>query len=518
MPHAPPLLLVVLAVLAAAPAHAQRLSHAESFWYGADLPEPTATALHASLTAPGGPLDQLQLAFFTFDNSGGQRGLVRNDPTRTWSGYTLLSSLGGKYNGPGVPPSFSILIDMQGNVVKEWPLFGFPAKLLPGGYVMGGGSAGLPNHQEQGSLVQMDWCGRPVWQWAGNGEPGGARWHHDFQRQGSPVGYYAPLQAPLPFFGKTLVLSHTNPPLAATLHISDFPLEDDTIYEVDWAGNVVWTWHARQSFAQMGFEGDARAAVRTQKVGAPGSIGGGFAETDWQHVNSASYVGPNRWFDQGDLRFHPDNVIWDGRSSNIIAIVARHDHPGGLWKSGDIVWRVGPEYGPTEAEHTLGQIIGQHHAHLIPKGLPGAGNVLVFDNGGLAGFGSLMPGLPPYWPNTWRNYSRVLEFNPRTLEVEWEYQLPEPKPGERKFFSWFISSAQRLLNGNTLITEGQTGRLLEVTRAGDIVWEYLSPFQPPVPTAFGRAVYRAYRVPAWWLPLDRNCPMPVAQATSPGGP
>lgn len=498
--------LSLFVVLCSLPALAQ--SSPRSFWYGERIDEPAASTLHADLTRPNGALDQLIQSMFQFDNSNGQSGVTVYDPQRAWNGYTLLSSLGGHWASPAGPVNFSILIDMNGNVVKEWPLFGFPAKFLPGGHVIGGGSGGLPKHQEQGSLVEMDWCGNPVWSWAGTGNPGGARWHHDFQREGNPVGYFAPFQPPLPNGGRTLVLSHDNPPLSQTQHISDFPLEDDILYEVDANGNVLWSWNAYQAFEQMGFDAEAKAAIKTVKVGAPGSIGGGFTETDWQHLNAASWVGPNKWYDLGDERFHPDNIIVDGRSSNLIAIIARHDHPKGKWKSGDIVWRVGPNYGPGEPEHKLGQLIGQHMAHIIPKGLPGAGNVLVFDNGGLAGFGPLMPGLPPYWPNKYRSFTRVIEFNPRTLEVEWEYEVPEATAGERKFFSWYIGGAQRLLNGNTLITDGANGRVFEVTKTGKVVWEFISPFQPPFPTAFGNDVYRAYRIPAWWLPFNRNCPAP----------
>jgi len=67
-----------------------------------------------------------------------------------------------------------------------------------------------------------------------------------------------------------------------------------------------------------------------------------------------------------------------------------------------------------------------------------------------------------------------------------------------KFYSPFISSAQRLPNGNTLITEGSDGRLLEVTPEHEIVWEYLSPYwgkRTPM-----NMVYRAFRVPYSWVP------------------
>jgi hypothetical protein len=137
---------------------------------------------------------------------------------------------------------------------------------------------------------------------------------------------------------------------------------------------------------------------------------------------------------------------------------------------------------------------------MIPHGLPGAGNILVFDNGGLAGFGSLLPGLPPYWPVALRSYSRAVEYDPITFEKVWEYTNEvddRANGGDRRFFSWFISSVQRLKNGNTLITEGHDGRVFEVTPDGEIVWEF---YQWP------GYVYRAYRYPASYLPEDTTCP------------
>jgi len=65
-----------------------------------------------------------------------------------------------------------------------------------------------------------------------------------------------------------------------------------------------------------------------------------------------------------------------------------------------------------------------------------------------------------------------------------------------------VSSAQRLPNGNTLITEGSDGRIFEVTRDHELVWEYISPY-------WGKRglnmVYRAYRAPYSWVP-QRQAP------------
>jgi hypothetical protein len=96
----------------------------------------------------------------------------------------------------------------------------------------------------------------------------------------------------------------------------------------------------------------------------------------------------------------------------------------------------------------------------------------------------------------------VLEFDPLALKIVWQYTpaeagLVHPTDNNR-FYSPFISSAQRLPNGNTLITEGSGGRIIEVTADHQLVWEYISPY-------WGKhlkmnMVYRAYRVPYGWVP------------------
>jgi hypothetical protein len=180
--------------------------------------------------------------------------------------------------------------------------------------------------------------------------------------------------------------------------------------------------------------------------------------------------------------------------TNIMAIVSK--------ATGEIVWRVGPDYTASEELQKLGQIVGQHHSHMIPKGLEGEGNILVFDNGGWAGYGTPNPGSPTGTRNALRDHSRVLEFDPVTLKVEWQYTAAEAGHvvplDASQFYSSFVSSVQRLPNGNTLITEGSNGRMIEITREHETVWEYISPY-------YGKKrnqnmVYRSYRVPYRWVP------------------
>ena len=69
-------------------------------------------------------------------------------------------------------------------------------------------------------------------------------------------------------------------------------------------------------------------------------------------------------------------------------------------------------------------------------------------------------------------------------------------------YSSFISSAQRLPNGNTLITEGSSGRIFEIAQQHEIVWEYISPYYGKQIKA--NLVYRAYRVPYEWVPQEER--------------
>jgi hypothetical protein len=481
--------------------HVRPTSQPQAFWYGEDVPPFEATLIHSALTNPnGGPIRALMNKLETENlNPTAARGLQPgHDTSKAYPGYTLLSSL----------ISGAILLDMDGNVVRRWsPLSAFPARMLPGGSVMGFRGTGRPQYGDYARLVQLSWCGAEEWSWGGT-SPGqnpawGARGHHDWQREGNPVGYPAPGAKAIVDgnAAKNWILVHREPPLEATLGVSDIPLQDDAIIEIDANGQITWEWNAWEHFDEMGFDDVAKEAIRTNHVSSfGGTQGQGIPESDWQHLNATSLLGPNRWYEGGDDRFHPDNILWDGRTSNIIAIIARHDDPKGRWASGDIVWRTGPNYGVGNPENEVGQIIGQHTAHMIPHGLPGAGNILVFDNGGLAGFGSLLPGLPPYWPVAFRSYSRAVEYDPITFEKVWEYTNEvddRANGGDRRFFSWFISSVQRLKNGNTLISEGHDGRVFEVTPDGEIVWEF---YQWP------GYVYRAYRYPASYLPEDQTCP------------
>jgi len=154
----------------------------------------------------------------------------------------------------------------------------------------------------------------------------------------------------------------------------------------------------------------------------------------------------------------PDgNLLLSFRDISTVVMINR--------QTGAIYWKLGAP-----------PLSGQHAPHILSNG-----NMLLFDNG------------PHRLDNTFR-FSRVLEINPATKEIVWKYQ----DTPEWSFYSPRISNAQRLPNGNTLICEGFFGRLFEVTREGDTVWEYVNPYfgGSPQPQEQTNQVFRAYRYTA----------------------
>jgi len=93
---------------------------------------------------------------------------------------------------------------------------------------------------------------------------------------------------------------------------------------------------------------------------------------------------------------------------------------------------------------------GQHESSILDNG-----NLLLLDNLGL------------------KNVSRIIEFNPVTRKIVWEYGNSKNEP----FFTASCGSCQRLPNGNTLITESDPGRAFEVKPDKKIVWSYVNPYR-----------------------------------------
>jgi uncharacterized protein (UPF0248 family) len=187
----------------------------------------------------------------------------------------------------------------------------------------------------------------------------------------------------------------------------------------------------------------------------------------WEHLDPtadgiAEVQAPRTLWAQGNSVYElPDgDILASYRPTSTVIRISR--------KTGKIIWKLGP---PTVA--------GQHGPTLLENG-----NILIFDNG-------------PHRLDDSVPYSRVIEINPATNEIVWKYQ---DKP-TWNFFSPRMGYAQRLSNGNTLITESSFGRFFEVTKEGEIVWEYVNPFfgRPffgGPPASESNQVFRAIRYSA----------------------
>lgn len=414
-------------------------------------------------------------------------GTTIYNPEKCWNGWTVLSNVafGEHRQHRGVP-----LYSMNGEKVHVWKdVIGFPPLVMPGGKLLAARSKKPYPMLGGDRIVELDFNSNEIWSYdegrtMERKDPATGQMvtvktlqqHHNLVRWPQTAGYYAPGSDPDPN-GDTLFGSYKESRTKSSVQGDDYKII------VGHDKKVKWTWDSGEYVNAE----NLRTAGRNRPDGSP-TLGG----------NSLAWLGPNPWYDQGDKRFHPRNLIMN--NYNDILFIVDHE-------TGKVVWQLGPDFSkyPQLAKLGLnlkqfhstfgGQVGGMnHHVHMIPKGLPGAGDIMVFTNGG--------------------NYSLVTEFNPVTMEVVWQYsglQLGycESHSLAHYFFSPAISSAQRLPNGNTLITEGDGGRVFEVTKDYETVWEFINPEYDWPGLGWNRItkeprmtnmVYRAYRIPYEYVP------------------
>jgi len=241
------------------------------------------------------------------------------------------------------------------------------------------------------------------------------------------------------------------------------------VTEVDWECNMVWKntfpFQHNQQFWRLD-NGNTIILRRVQvpddiaakvKGGLPGTAERGMITQAFQEVNSDGEV-VWKWLPYEHLDTEIDIICpictrnnWTHTNSCFVLpngdILTTFHHLDTVAiidkKTGDIKWRWG-----------VGILAHPHCPTMLENG-----NILVFDNG-------------QHRKGTVINYSRVLEVNPNTGGIEWEYMDDPP----HHFYSSVSSGAQRLPNGNTLIYELARGRLFEVTPEKERVWEFFNPF------------------------------------------
>ncbi|RMD73238.1 MAG: hypothetical protein D6818_05045, partial [Bacteroidetes bacterium] len=239
---------------------------------------------------------------------------------------------------------------------------------------------------------------------------------------------------------------------------------------------VVWMWrawdHLVQDFdstkANYGIVADhpGRIDINYHELGGVGNM------TDWLHINAIDY---NAERDEIMLSVRNFSEIWVIDHGTTTAEAAG--------PAGDLLWRWGNPAAYGRGTPADQQLFGQHDAHWIPEGHPGAGQVLVFNNGA---------GRPD------GQYSTVEQIAP-PLDADGHYLWPDDGPflpeapawtyvPDPPFFAQRVSGAQRLPNGNTLICNGPRGHVFEVTPDGQLVWDYVNPVRNGGPVSQGTTI------------------------------
>ncbi len=381
-----------------------------------------------------------------------KHGVINWQVDNAFAGYTMFCPIYSRWQQlEGRDHSKVYLIDMKGDIVHYWKIPGlvkFHAELLPNGNILC--SADLKELQDENhinvgfnctSILELDWDSNIVWQYNNI-------WHdyHDRCRLSN---------------GNTIIMLHR--PIAKELQ-----LKVKGGIEGSEVGGSCKAWgHVSKERVQLNQEGQMYTIALVELTPDKDIV--------WE-MNLSEVLDPEidiitpltgraLWPGLNSIEELPDgNLV--STSYNLSACY--------IWdrKNKCVKWRFGQGENRISFPHD-------------PRGLDN-GNILLFDNGR---FHSADPnGDTNFFPP---DFSRVIEINPNTNSIEWEYRSLNPVD----FYSSFISGNQRLPNGNTLICEGCIGRFFEVLPSGEIVWEYQSPFYSNSGTRYGRtsAVFRAMR-------------------------
>jgi hypothetical protein len=398
------------------------------------------------------------------------------------------------------------LIDNEGQIVHSWTGSqyepGQTVYLLENGHLMrscmvkgqlssGGG--------EGGRIEEYDWDGNLVWQL--DFSTAQYMQHHDFKPV--PNGNVLLLAVEKKTYNEAVAAgfnpSTFQPEVQSRGYmLPDFCVEIQPTRPV--GGTVVWEWHVwdhliQDSFPTRANYGNVGAHPELIACAADGNRIPAF----WNHMNSIYY---NEALDQIMLSVRGNSEVWviDHNTTTVEAA----GHTGGRYdKGGDLLYRWGNPAMYRAGTANDRRLYQQHDAHWIDANCPGAGNMMVFNNGLGRNYSTIDEWTPPVNANGIYTQPTGGAFGP--TDFTWTYKADPPS----SLYSGAISSAQRLPNGNTLICDGVHGVFLEVTALGESVWRYVNPVVrtgplaqgseiPPDPARAGEymnAVFKVHRYP-----------------------
>jgi uncharacterized protein (TIGR03437 family) len=391
-------------------------------------------------------------------------GLFLNNPAKVQPGYTLLLPM---HNG------HTYLLNNDGQTVNTWfdgnseP--GRMAHLLPNGHLLR--SVSLPNSGPEtgggdgGRITEYDWSGNKVWQFDYS-TPQYAM-HHDLKML--PNGNVIVLLVEVKTLAEMTAAGFRPNMLQPGFSI----LVPDAIIEIEpqrpTGGKIVWEWHVWDHLVQNYDSTKANYGVPSAhpELVDPNASPGQIASF-WNHMNAIDY---NPDLDQIMVSVRGNSEFWVIDHSTTTAEAKAHT--GGKYgKGGDLLFRWGNPSMYGAGRNTDEMLYQQHDSQWIPKGRPGAGNILVFNNGVNrpgGNYSSVDELVPPV--DATGNYSLTTGQAYAPKQLTWSYA----GTGTERYYDGDVSGAERQPNGNTLICYGTHGLIEEVTSAGEIVWKYLNP-------------------------------------------
>ncbi len=441
------------------------------------------------------------------------RGLVHAGPGVS-EGYVLFSP---------IPSSEIYLIDNAARVVHTWshPNTGGSLYLRPNGNLLRGArDPEILNFRfggVGGILQEIDWDGNVVWEFRLGDEK--RVLHHDLEPL--PNGNVLALAWELKTPEEAIAAGRRPEAIAEMGLMSEWVLEIEPVRPR--GGKIVWEWHVWDHLVQAhdpqapGFGDPAAHPGRLDPnagAGAPAitpeeleqlkALGYMPAdaraeeiEADFLHTNAIDY---HPGLDQIAISVPERGELWIVDHSTTTE-EARGNTNGRAERGGEILYRWGNPAAYGRGEGSPKRLFYQHDVRWIPEGQERAGNLTILNNGRDRPEGpwtSVDEIAPPLRSDGTYALEDGRPFGP--AELAWTAKLPEDR------FAPFISGATRLANGNTFVCAGTDGILLEVTRAGDIVWEYRNPYSGNLRLADGSplgpgiedrpyAVFRASRIP-----------------------
>jgi len=398
----------------------------------------------------------IAVSTITFAYSQNTVGLLMEQGS--FEGYVLFAPLNSKQ---------TYLIDKCGRQLHQWESAYYPCRsvyLLPNGHLLRAAIDEKRSFSSGAGIIQMfDWNNTLVWEYLLSNEK--EIQHHDIypMKNGNVLTLVWEKIS-----REEAIANGRNPELLGE------ELWVEKIVELKPSGKndaeIVWVWRIWDHLVQDFDETKSNYGTVSRSPQLFNLNYNASKDPDWLHFNSICY------------NVQLDQILISNRNFNEIFIIdhstttqqAAHNRQGIRKHGGDLLFRWGNPAAYNMGNKRDQKLYYQHSASWIEYDPQNVGKIIVFNNGlgrrepdsvyssveiiaprfNIAGNYLLEPG-KPYGPEA----------------PYWTYTTPE----KINFYSFNVSSAQRLPNQSTLICSGEKGYFFEIDKRKNIVWNYVNP-------------------------------------------